>query len=644
MKKKVFLALLTLSFIPITTLSSCNFGNNEPIVDPVEPPVVEAKVYSISFKFNNKKIVGTLSTALSSGSLQLNVDVNKDADYVGDFVLDSSDKSVATISSTGLVTLLKKGETIISGKIGDKQDQFALIVSGDQDHIPTTYTITVVGGTSSVITATEGSYVNLSAIIPDHKKFKNWEFDGEDSIWVNGNSFKMPNRNIVITAVFEDMLYTLNIVGAKVSQAGEQVDPSGEMAGNTHDGEEAEYNITSYQFAYDTPISIEAIQAPAKKLFVGFDYGVINNRVGEMGIPEYGPFTMPDDTLTIWGVFSDYNTKLVNDSVTGVSYFDDANRGARKILDGKIGSASQADPVLEGLSGMRLAIPGSYSSDSDYPENITGTSLDTTNGSATIKMIFRNNHETLPVTIETYATYYGNITTTGKIKIPANTTVTKFFTAGLGINCPWFGFALREAVGASSSDTILLDYVAGWAQTYPEGDKLLQVSGKAEYVSLNDYEAGGSWQAWRPHIVSNSVGLSSVCVYGGNFGNTVNGYLTAKISNLPAFDPENPVTKIYGRIVNNVNRTSDQKTTVKLGVSKEQNPITTGSLLDSQEIVLTKIAEVQLFSLSIPRTADDGGVFYFNIIKNIIDNNDNLWAHNFSIQLVYNNVIGFEEK
>ena len=646
--KKPILKLAIIACLPLATIASC--GNNsssitnssissEPIV---EPPASIATVRSLSFEYNSKKIVGTLGVNLSLKSVQLTVNMDKDDGFTATPVLTSSNEEVAEIASSGLVTLKKKGETIIKGTIGDIENQFALVVADDSHSTPDVYTVTVNGGTADITSVAQGAFVTLTPSIPEHKKFISWTFDDDSDIWQNGNMFKMPGRNVVVTAKFEDMMYSFNLVGAYVSKAGDATDPKGTKIGNTKNGSDEEYDIYSYHFAYDTAISVKAIDSPSGKMFVGFDYGVTNNRVGDMGIAEYGPFTMPDDALTMWGVFSPMaDTVFTADSVAG---FNDSNRGATTIDKGSVNGTS--DPALQGLSGYRIAIPADTGRSADYPENIYGSSFDTTvAGSSTLKAILRNNHKTLPVTVEAYATYYGNLTSSGVITVQPGQTVVKYFSAGLGINDPWWGFDVRADVGGSNSDTVLLDMVVGAAPTYPEGDKLLSVSGKAQYVSLDNYSAGGSWPSGRPKLVNNKVGLTSIAVYAGNFYDVPNGYLTAKVQNMPAFDAKNPTTTIYGKVVNNVNNRKNPTGTFTFAVGKTDSPISGNniSIIDSKQIVIDKIGQVDLFALTIPRTADDGGIFYFDIIKNVIDSSDILWGHNFCVQLTYNNVMGYED-
>lgn len=636
MKKKFFVALLAtmaLSSMAVSCTDNSSSSSSTPVIDSVVPPEKEPDVNSLQIKYNNRKITGSLEVNLSLGTLELTVDVDKDEGFTGTVTLDSSDKSVATIDNAGKVTLLSAGETVISATIKDLKETFVLIVNTQAPTLEE-HTITVVGGTSSVTTAKAGEYVTLTPDIPMHKEFIDWTFDSEEEIWRNGNVFKMPDYDIVVTGQYDDMKYTLNVVGAKVKDT---------ATGEIIDDKDGEYqDITTYEFTYDTPISVEAVEAPEGMIFVGFDYGVKNNRVGELGVTEYGPFNMPDSTLTVWAVFSEFNPTLV--PAIGNPY---GNEGAKSITAGTPENEAN-DPELEGLSGIRMSIPANAAAVYDMPENIsTVCDLDTVaNGTTLVKTIFKNHHETLPITVEFYATYYGNITTTGEVTIQPGETVTKYFLAGLGINLPWMGLAVREDIGGSSGDYVLLDMVAGTAAYYPEGDKSLSVSGRPEYVTVDNWSMKNGWVTSRPCIINNSVGLTAFGARNQDFNGTTGGvkhnaYVTAKINNLPAYDAENPKTTVYAKIVNNVNQYAVQDSNFQIAISKTDDPFSDSSAI-FESFKLTELAQTELFAFEVDRSGTNDA-YYISIIKPEAEPQDDLYAFNFCLQMTYNNVMGYEE-
>ena len=91
------------------------------------------------------------------------------------------------------------------------------------------------------------------------------------------------------------------------------------------------------------------MNAPKGKIFVGWDAGVINNRVGEMGVPEC-ELQMPGENYTVWAHFSKITTKIMTG---GCGYFD-TSKGSKRITNGSPQDEAK-DSDLEGLSGYRLA-------------------------------------------------------------------------------------------------------------------------------------------------------------------------------------------------------------------------------------------------------------------------------------------------
>ena len=84
------------------------------------------------------------------------------------------------------------------------------------------YTVTVEGGTAYTdgdpaesITAKYGDFVNIVAEVPTGKRFVRWTSDSSevvfDSETSNFTSFEMPAKNVTVTAVFEDIDYTVTV-------------------------------------------------------------------------------------------------------------------------------------------------------------------------------------------------------------------------------------------------------------------------------------------------------------------------------------------------------------------------------------------------------------------------------------------------
>ena len=615
----------------------------------VNPPAEVSRVYSVTIMYNDNAIDGgVLSVDKSAGTINVTANVVKDADADGAVVFDSSDKNVATITAAGAVTLLEKGETVLSATAGGKSHSVVLVVNDTHAETGVEHNITVNGGTANVAAARAGEYVTLAVEVPKHKDFTGWRFPNTVT-WISGNVFKMPDRDVEIVAEFTDMLYELNVVGAKIVKADAELDPEGMDGGHTNDGNTAEYAITKYLFPYNTTIDVEAIAEPAGKIFVGWDNGSQDNRAGENGVPSYS-FETPDKTHTVWAIFGELKTKVLTAGGIG-----DVKR-SEAITNGKVPGEDFPDKTFEGLCGYRITIgAGATTADGYTNENIQGSDLNSIEtGTRLMKAIYRNNSEGT-VTVEIYASYYGILASSGRVTIAGGETKKVFFTAGMGIDKPWMGFAVREN---NSSTDVVLDMVLGSTTMYPKGDKSLAVTGGPQYVKLKDaskdfiyknanptpFENNG-WQ--RERCLANKVGAIYVANYAhsGCYNNPTAAnptYLSAPIVNMPAYDAENPKGIIYGKYLNlALNPEVSIKTTLKLVICKTANPMAAGSIVASVEIDSDSIGDMKMFKLEWDRV--EGQNYYFAILKEKLDATGTYDANSFCIQMVYNNCIGYEE-
>lgn len=629
-KSKIIVAILSVMMLVCACLLVGCVNDNPPTGEIIEPPAPVYSVHSVTLKYDGDAVEGTLTTDVSIKELQLTADVEKDAEADGSVTFSSNDPKVATVDENGKVTLVSEGETVIRAQAGDKTHTIVLIVKDDFTE-KKYYTITVNGGTADVTKAAAGEYVTLTAIIPEHKDFQRWNYSVR-GVLTSGNLFKMPAEDIVITANYTDKLYTLNVIGATVTVDGEQLE--GEIVGNTKDGTEAEYDIVSYGIPYGTEIQVKAFKEPEGKIFVGWDAGVVNNRVGEMGVPEYS-FEMPGESYTVWANFSTLKDKILTAHPT--KYWD-ASKGSKTINAG-VPEGEAADPDLEGLSGYRLTFTAGESSIADFPENIQGSVLDTVSeGTNTMKAIFKN-HGNYDVTLELYVTFYGNIVSSGHITVPANSVVEKYFTAGLGIWNPWMGIALRENIEGNGG-TFNVDVVLGSAPMYPEGDPLLRTTGKAELVKL-DASTDKQYNWGREFHYNEKYGLATYSIYGAQFSGNVPAARTVKITNMPEYDPENPYTTIYARVINNAT-SGDFLSQFDVCVGTDADP-RGGENTYSATVVHEKVGDVVVIAITVPRTANDGD-FYLSVRKTTVEGTGTYYPHNFSIVLAYNDVFGYEEE
>ena len=634
MKKITVFVVLMLAFVLM--LVSCGTGTES----TVTPPEAEYKVYAVNIKYDGKTVDGILNVDLSMNEIQISTDVRKDSDADGTVTYSSMNENVATVDQNGKIALHSKGETVITAEAGGMSH--SIIVSVGNDFVnEKTYTITVIGGTASVTAAVPGEYVTLTAVIPEHMDFTRWNYSIR-GVLTNGNIFQMPEEDIVITAEYTDKLYTLNVIGAAtlITEDGETLE--GEIVGNTKDGSRAEYNIVSYSVKYGTNLKVNALPDPSGMVFVGWDAGAVNNRVGEMGVKEYS-FTMPGESYTLWANYSILRTQVLTKNPN--NYWNEG-RGSKVITNGTPNGEAN-DPDLEGLSGYRLTFTAGEKGRTDFPENINNScNIDTVaEGTNALKVIFKN-HGDYDVILEIYATYNGNIATSGHITVPAHSTVTKFFKAGLGINLPWMGIALRETIGGTSADgTFNVDVVLGAAPMYPDGDPLIKPSGKAELVKI-DITTNKTYVTDVKFKYNEKYGYLTFATYGallnkGGLTATNPAASVVKITNMPEYDPNNPYTTVYVRVINNAT-SGDFLSIFDVCVGTDQDP-RFGSNTYCQTVEHKKIGDVVVVAITVPRTANDGP-FYFSIVKRTLEGTDTYYPHNFSLVLAYNNVFGYEEE
>jgi len=422
-----------------------------------------------------------------------------------------------------------------------------------------------------------------------------------------------------------------------------------------------------YQIKAGENVTVIADSKPDGTMFVGWDYNEANNRIGEPGAEEYS-FTMPSETLTVTGVFSNTDS-IIFGSVS-------AGNSRTPITAGQVEGEVSPDPDLEGMNGYRLQFKANtLADDVGYKvENFTSNQGFSTlkYGSQLVKTIIKNNHATLPISVEFYAIQYSTVASSGVVTIQPGEAKTVMFLAPIGFHNPSFGIAIREDLTGDSADFVVLDLVYQTADTYPSGDPQFSVAG-GEYVRLvsrypeqPDFPAGTGIRndaylpgpgvtntyenATKPTLVpfggrrnvNNDYGITSIITRSAYFDFTEGGlpYISAKLANLPTFDPENPELVVYFRVTN----TNANLGTFKFNIGNVENPH-----LDPNKVSYDLVIEgntTRLIELIIPRAEADE--VYFSIIKPITDNTGTptnssiFYDHNIMIQMFYNNVIGYK--
>ena len=175
---------------------------------------------------------------------------------------------------------------------------------------------------------------------------------------------------------------------------------------------------------------------------------------------------------------------------------------------------------------------------------------------------------------------------------------------------------------------------------YPEGDPLLRTTGKAELVKLNtDTDTQYNWG--REFHYNEKYGLATYSIYGKQFSGNVPAARSVQITNMPEYDPENPETTIYARVINNANSELTGLSIFDICVSTYKDTRNV-DITSFATVTHEKVGDVVLIKIVVPRTANDGP-FYLSVRKTTVENANTYYPHNFSIVLAYNNVFGYEE-
>lgn len=623
-----FLLAIILCFASMCLFSACDNGGGKNDPPVFTPPETIPKVHSVSITYNGKDVEGYLSVDISQQKIKVGANVSKDNGADGSVKFASSNEGIAKIDAEGNVTLVAAGETVLTATCGGEKCSVVLSVgSGTVKK----YTITVNGGKSDVTTASVGDIVTITPEIPVHKEFSDWSFAESQTevTWISGNMFKMPAGDVTVSAEFADMLYSLKLVGAKVTSDGNEEVQQGTVVG--YDGSQLPENeIREYKYAFETPLTLEANEPAEGKMFVGWDENVVNNRLDEEEV--ISDFTMPDETTTYWANFSDIRSKSLF-KVETINNWD-----SKKL---------ESDPELDGFSGFTVNIPGGTPASDGFNEDIHGSILNTVaNPSQAIRALFRNRGDK-PVTVEIYASFLTNLATSGWVTVPPGETVSKTFIALLGFRSdPWWGFSVRENVESGSD--VPLDIAMACADAYPKGDKTLSVSAGTKRVELGNYTAQVG--SALPVDVNNDYSWTLVVAYEHDVVNFPS-VMSAKLNNLPEYNPEDPYITLYIKMQNQAS--SDHTYRYRFAFGKDENPLDEEFNLkpDSKmvDFTVSNHGETKLFAIRLPRSEADTN-FYFSLIKLEFDTPDGLkpdggappyYAINYSVVLTYNNGIGF---
>lgn len=636
---KILAAILVL--LLCFTLAGMFFGcdgetETPPSVDT--PPESVPKVHSVTITYNDADVAGLLSVDISLKSIEIGATVTKDEGAEGQLVFGSSDEKVAKIDAEGKVDLLSAGETVLTATYGSETCSVVLSVS---QGTVSRYTITVNGGRSDVTSAAPGDIVTLTPEIPQHKEFTDWLFEESETpvTWISGNMFKMPAGNVSVNAEFADMLYTLRLIGATVSDDGTGTAPEGTFVGYDDTSESPETAITEYKFPYEADLTLSAATPDDNRMFVGWDLNTVNNRIdGEMVVDD---FVMAGENTTLWANFTDI--KIKNMFPEEGTYGWNVTR-----IDG---TASDADPDLEGLSGYQITIPGNQVAQEGYDDynNLHYAALETMNSpSQAVRVIFKN-HGDKSVTVETYLNGTGGYATGGPVTVPAGELKTKTFIVPPGFyHRSNFGFVVRESLPGGAD--VLMDVVMASGDAYPKGDPTFAVTAGTQRVELESYKRQQG-NLGTPRLDNNySWTMLAEWEHNGSL-NLNHAVSSARLKNLPEYNPDDPYVTLYVKMIN---RSGPQHAySYRFGLGTDANPLDADNNVKPGskvvDITVTNMGETRLFAIRVPRTETDED-FYFSIIKDGYDTPDGspaqlvkpFYGMSFSVMLTYNNGIGFD--
>ena len=99
--------------------------------------------------------------------------------------------------------------------------------------------------------------ITLTPSIPTGKRFVRWEYS--DEVEVSGHTFVMIEKEISVTAVYEDIFYTLNVVGGEVMLVDGETEHlyEGAFVENVKDGSDPRFDIYTYQLPYGAALTFK---------------------------------------------------------------------------------------------------------------------------------------------------------------------------------------------------------------------------------------------------------------------------------------------------------------------------------------------------------------------------------------------------
>ena len=188
-------------------------------LDPVSE-VADPHLSTITLLLNHKPIAeNTIQLNVGENGNYINVQIDTYGLSSGGYTIASSNTEVLEIDENGQLLPKMKGESIITAKAkADESLATSVLVKVVDNSTPVekeSHSITVIGGYADVQEAKEGELVTLTVTPEDYASFSSWQFDVEN-IWQNGNTFRMPDCDVTVTAIFDYDDFTVTLENATI--------------------------------------------------------------------------------------------------------------------------------------------------------------------------------------------------------------------------------------------------------------------------------------------------------------------------------------------------------------------------------------------------------------------------------------------
>lgn len=219
----IYTSITALALIGATTASIALMT----IEDPYEKQdqIVHTHIDKITIQFDHREIQnGEIEVKVGDTEHKFNVLIDTYGVVASEYEYLTSDASIFEVKEDGSFIAHKAGEVVLTARLKDKievsDDILVRVIDDSIVKDDQVYKITVIGGRATCTEALADTIVTLYPDEIEDATFQSWTFDVED-VWVNGNTFRMPHSDVVITANNKYQEYTLTLVGATFEDGSE---------------------------------------------------------------------------------------------------------------------------------------------------------------------------------------------------------------------------------------------------------------------------------------------------------------------------------------------------------------------------------------------------------------------------------------